>query len=36
MYILLFGVLVISVANITHITESETWELFFELMYSEL
>ena len=36
MYILLFGVIMISVANLTHITESETWELLFELMYSEL
>lgn len=35
-YLLLFGAIIISVANLTHITESETWELLIELMYSEI
>jgi len=35
-YFVLLSALVVSVANLTHVTESETWELLFELMYSEL
>jgi len=35
-YLLLFGAILVSVANLTNTTEEASWELLFQLIQSEL
>jgi hypothetical protein len=35
-YLLLFGSMLLSVANLTNATEEASWELLFQLIQSEL